>query len=450
MNDRRETLKQLASMLCVGALPALASCGGGNQGEPSAAQLESALSSGRPSTLALPASVGAPHVLVVGGGMGGATLAKYLRMWSDGAIAVTLIDRDATYTASMLSSLVLTGQRALSAGTVSRAALASRYGVKLVTGEVNRIDAGSRQVTLANGTTLRGDRLVLAPGLQFDRLPGLESDAAFQANPHAWVAGPQTTALAAQLRAMRAGGSFVLTIPPAPYRCPPGPYERASLVADWLKRNKPGAKVIVLDANPAIVAERASFTRAFTVTHAGVIEYVPNAVVQSIDAASKTVHTTLGSFRADVLNPIAPQRAPKWLADAGLVNVAGRWAGVNVLSYESSAAGASGVHVIGDACGTTQPKSGHIANQEAKVCADAIIRALRGAPPDAGPMTSSACFSTITMSTASWLHASFAYDPTTRTMKGVPDSLAEAASDNGDNFQDMYKWFGTIMKDSFA
>ena len=249
---------------------------------------------------------------------------------------------------------------------------------------------------------------------------------------------------------MRAGGSFVLTIPPAPYRCPPGPYERASLVADWLKRNKPGAKVIVLDANPAIVAERASFTRAFTVTHAGVIEYVPNAVVQSIDAASKTVHTTLGSFRADVLNPIAPQRAPKWLADAGLVNVAGRWAGVNVLSYESSAAGASGVHVIGDACGTTQPKSGHIANQEAKVCADAIIRALRGAPPDAGPMTSSACFSTITMSTASWLHASFAYDPTTRTMKGVPDSLAEAASDNGDNFEDMYKWFGTIMKDSFA
>ena len=437
MNERRIILKQLASVLCVGALPALALA-------------DERQSSGSPQRPLPPAPAGAPHVLVVGGGMGGATLSKYLRMWSGGEIAVSLVDRDAAYTTCMLSSLVLTGQRTLSAGTVSRAVLSSGYGVKLVTGAVTGIDAANHQVTLADGTTLRGDRLVLAPGLEFDRLPGLESNAAFDANPHAWVAGPQTTALAAQLRAMRAGGTFVLTIPPVPYRCPPGPYERASLVADWLKRNKPGNKVIVLDANPAIVAERASFTRAFTVTHAGVIDYVPNAVVQSIDAPSKTVHTTLGSFRADVLNPIPPQRAPKLLADAGLVNFAGRWAGVNVLNYESTVAVASGVHVIGDACGTTQPKSGHIANQEAKVCADAIIRALRGSPPDQGPMTSSACFSTITMSTASWLHASFVYDPGTKTMQIVPASAAEAASADGDNFKDMLKWFDGIMKDSFA
>jgi sulfide dehydrogenase [flavocytochrome c] flavoprotein chain len=334
---------------------------------------------------------------------------------------------------------------------LSRDALASRWGVKLVTGEVTAIDAGARQVRLADGTTLGADRLVLAPGLDFDRYPGLESDAAFEANPHAWKAGAQTTTLAAQLRAMRTGGTFVLTVPPVPYRCPPCPYERASLVADWLKRNKPGSKVIVLDANPAIVAERGTFERAFNVTHAGVVTYVPNAKVQSIDAASKTVLTDMGSFKADVLNPIPPQRATKLLADAGLVNFGGgRWAGVNVLSYASTVAGLAGVHVIGDSSGSTQPKSGHIANQEAKVCADAIIRQLRGLPLDTDPMTSSACFSTVTMSTASWLNASFAYDPATQTMQAVAASFGEAASASSDNFEDMIKWFGAIMRDTFA
>jgi len=451
MNNRRVLMKKMAAAVSVGSLPWLSACGGGG-GEAVAAEVESEASRSPASPPAATPSAppGAAQVLIVGAGMGGATLAKYLRLWSNGAVAVTLVDRDPAYTACILSSLVLTAQRTLAQLTLSRAALASQWGVRLVTGEVRSVDAATRSVTLADGSVLRGDRLVLAPGLDFDRYPGLESDAAFEANPHAWKAGPQTTALAAQLRAMRAGGNFVLTVPPAPYRCPPGPYERASLVADWLKRNKPGSKVIVLDANPAIVAERGTFTRAFTSTHAGVIEYVPNAVVQAVDAASKTVSTTLGSFRADVLNAIPPQRAPRLLADAGLVNVAGRWAGVDVLSYESTVAGVAGVHVIGDACGTTQPKSGHIANQEAKVCADAILRALRGSAPDPAPMTSSACYSTVTMRTASWLNASFAYDPATRTMQPVAASFGEAASDDGDNFEDMLKWFGAIMKDTFA
>jgi NADH dehydrogenase FAD-containing subunit len=239
-----------------------------------------------------------------------------------------------------------------------------------------------------------------------------------------------------------------MTVPPAPYRCPPGPYERACVVADWLRRNRPGSKVIVLDANPAITAERESFTRAFEVTHAGVIEYVPNAPVTFVDTASRTVHTPLGAFRGDAVNVIPVNVGPALLADLGVANAARGFAGVDVLGYESTAV--AGIHVIGDAAATTQPKAGHIGNQEGKVCADAILRQLGGGAPDPSPVTNSSCYSPITMSTASFLTAVFAYDPASRTMQVVPGASGEARAPSQDHYEDMFVWFRTLMRDTFA
>jgi len=248
---------------------------------------------------------------------------------------------------------------------------------------------------------------------------------------------------------MPAGGLFIMTIPPKPYRCPPGPYERACVVADYLKRTKPGSKVIILDANPGIVAEAETFTKAFTQTHAGVIEYHPNVALLAVDSNQRIAKTNIGDFKADVLNVIAPQKAGGIVTSAGLTTD-GRWAPVNPLNYESTIPGMSGIHIIGDSQGTGQPKSGHIANAEAKVCADAILRAFAGEAPDPAPMTNSACYSPITANTASWLTAVYAYNPATKTMDLVPASFGEAASPTKDNYEDMFDWAANLFADTFA
>jgi len=268
---------------------------------------------------------------------------------------------------------------------------------------------------------------------------------------HAWQAGPQTATLRNQLVAMPRGGTFVMTIPPSPYRCPPGPYERACVVADWLKRNKPGSKVIVLDANASVQAERHTFETAFAGLFAGVISYVPNAPVTSIDATQSRimVYTPMGGFPGDVVNAIPPHRAGKVVLDSGLANVSGgRWAGVDAASFESTAA--AGVHVIGDACSAGVPKAGHIGNQEGKTAADAILRAFRGLPPDTDLVLNSACYSPITASTASWLTAVYRYDAATRGYQMVGTAPSEAPRPTSDNFSEMNRWFGTLMRETFA
>lgn len=385
------------------------------------------------------------RVVIIGGGMGGTTAAKFLRLWGGSGLTITLVERRAQYTSNIMSNGVLTGQETLAALKYDYQRLRTTYGVTVLTDTASAIDPDARKVTLASGKKLTYDRLIMAPGLAFDTLPGLKSGDYSTLFPHAWSAGAQTTLLRQQLRAMRAGRNVVMTIPPAPYRCPPGPYERACLVADWLKKNKPGSKVVVLDANPKILAEPVNFTRAFNEIHAGVIRYVPNAVIDHIDRAAKKIYTSAGTFSGAVLNPIPPHRAPAIARSAGVVNVDGRWAGVDVLTYESTAV--AGIHVLGDAIGTTMPKSGHMANAQAKVAADAVIRSLQGLSPDPAPATSSACFSPVTMSTASWLTAVFQYDATTRTM--VPSASAEAPGISSRNYRDMSRWFSGLMADTF-
>jgi sulfide dehydrogenase [flavocytochrome c] flavoprotein chain len=388
------------------------------------------------------------RVVVIGGGMAGATVAKYLRLWGGTGVSVTLVERDSAYTSNILSNLVLNGQRTLTSLQYGYSNLATRYGIRMVKGDVIAIDAVGHSVVLADGSKLPYDRLVIAPGVEFDIYPGLETAAAQAKVPHAWKAGVQTTQLRNMLVNMKAGETFVMTIPAKPYRCPPGPYERACVVADWLKKNRAGSKVIVLDANSGITAEPLAFTNAFDVVHKGVVEYHPGVTINSIDASTMTLNTNLGNLKAKVINAIPPHKAGKVVINNNLANIGGRWAGVDVLTYQSTAA--PGIHVIGDASATTQPKAGHIANQEAKICADAIVRLLAGRSPDPSPITNSACYSPITADTASWLTAVFAFDPVSGTMQPVPGAAGEAAARSKDNYEEMFKWFNTLMEDSFA
>lgn len=424
----------------------LAACGGGADTPADLADArDDALGRTSSSTLAAPTAT-APKVVVIGGGMAGATVAKYLRLWG-GNIDVTLVERNPKYLSCIMSSLVLTGQRGMDSLTFGYDTLRSRYGIKTVFEEVISLDPVGLKVVLQSGTTLKADRIVVAPGIAFDDVPGLSANP--DAMPHAWKAGPQTTLLAQQLAAMPAGGTAILTIPKTPYRCPPGPYERACLIADWLKLKKPGSKLLVLDANPDYVTERDNFSAAFTGLHQSVVSYVPNAEVTAVDTATRTLYTPMGTFRGDVVNLIPRQRAGALIAQAGLNNATeGRFAAVDVLSYAHTQY--PNVHVIGDSSATTQPKAGHIANQEAKVCADAIVRLFAGGQPDPAPVTNSACFSTITMTQASWLQAVFQYDPVKRQMVAMPAASGASLGWNGDHFEDMGTWFQALMGDSFA
>lgn len=392
-----------------------------------------------------PTTTAKARVIVIGGGMAGATAAKYLRLWGD-AVEVTLIDRSATYTSCIMSSLVLTGQRTLPSLAFDYDTLRTKYGVKTVFAEVTSVDPVAARVTLASGAVLEADRIIMAPGIEFDAVPGLTDP---NAMPHAWKAGPQTALLAQQLAAMPASGVVVLSIPKAPYRCPPGPYERACLLADWIAQRKPQGKLIVLDANPDFVTETDNFTRAFFDLHGRVIEYRTSVVIDSVDTASKTLFTNGGAVRGDVVNLIPTQRAGALAQATGLTNATGgRFAAVNVLDYASTAA--PRVHVLGDSSATTQPKAGHIANQEAKVCADALARIFAGGSPDPAPVTNSACFSTITMTQASWLHALFQYEPLGAVMQPVTAASGASSGWSADNFKDMGTWFQALMADSFA
>ncbi len=368
------------------------------------------------SLAALPRAVSAqsvaPRVVVIGGGFGGATVAKYLRMWG-GNVDVTLVDPNAAHTSCVLSNLVVTGALSMTRITLGYTALAANHGVHILKGSAREIDPAGGVVTIATATgdvELDYDHLVLAPGIDFTPAPGIWNPTL---TPHAWQAGPQTTLLKNQLAGMRSRDTFVMTVPKSPYRCPPGPYERACVVADYLKRKgRTGAKVIVLDANTGIQAEPEAFTQAFNVTHKGWIEYVPNATVQSVDSNTRSIVTSARTVRnARVLNYIPNQKAGGIAATLG-VNAAG-FVPVSPLTY--AVASYPDIHVIGDSCAVPAsdnkavPKSAHMANSEAKVCADAILRALRGEQPDTNIATSSACYSPITSKSASWLSTNFIY-----------------------------------------
>ena len=384
-------------------------------------------------------------MVVIGGGFAGATVAKYLRMWSDQTVDVTLVDRNASHTSCVMSNLVLNRRLRLNELELSYDSLRGFYGVKVMQDTATGIMADGKGVELEDHGTLACDRLVIATGIEFDAPEGTD----FQKTPHAWIAGPQTTLLANQINAMPDRGSFVMTIPKSPYRCPPGPYERACLVADILQR-RGGGTVTVLDANAGIQAEVHTFSKAFFDLYPDTIDYQTNVVVEGVDAAARAVTTRSGEVGGDVVNIIAPQRALGFVRDSGLTG-GGDWAGVDPLTYASTESGFETVHIIGDSQGSNQPKSAHMANSQAKVCADAILRSLAGLPTDSverveNITTNSACYSPITYDEASWLTANYAFN----AGAGVMEKVAGGEADhwNRDNYEEMFAWASNLFTDS--
>lgn len=470
--SRRKMLLMAAAAMSTGIIPILGHTDDDSHGDYDS---DGKYASGNSTTFTLANTGLTGNIIVIGGGMAGITAAKYLRLWGGAGINVTLVEPSLNYISNIMSNLVLNNSRTLSSLAYGYTSVATKYGVVVKQASVQSINTTAKSVSLSDGTTLAFDRLVVAPGVEFmDGVNGYglsQSDYAHK-TPHAWQAGPQTDLLRTQLAAMPSNGTFVMTIPKAPYRCPPGPYERACLVADFLKNYKGSAsKVIVLDENASIQAEVDNFTYAFNTIHRGVVDYRPGVTSIQINPDTKVVTYAdqLGSsltINANVVNPIPPHRAAGssaggWLANAGLNNSLsngspdGRWCVVNVLNYESTAV--AGVHVIGDAASCGLPKAGHVANQEAKICADAIIRTLAGEQPESAPVANSACYSPITASTASWLTAVYQYDAATRKMViaangGVTAGAkaTEASSITNANFQQMNTWFNTLMGDSFA
>ncbi len=338
-------------------------------------------------------------VVVIGGGYGGATAAKYIRLLSNQQIDVTLVEPDKQFISCPLSNLVVGGSRQLDEISRSYATLSRHHGITVAHDWASAIDPVAKTVQLAGGTTLKYDKLVLSPGIDFnfasiDGMAGAHRDGKIL---HAWKAGAETVALRRQLEDMPDGGVYAITIPEAPFRCPPGPYERACQVAWYFKHFKPKSKVLLLDANQDVVSKPALFKKAWEDRYRGIIEYRGQHKAIAVSADEGLVKFDVQSdVRADVINALPAMRASKIAVQTGLANMAnGRWCGVNYRTFESAVA--KDIFVIGDAIQVAQlmPKSGHMANNHAKVAAAAIVAQLSGIEPNPQPMLTNTCYSFI-------------------------------------------------------
>ncbi len=373
------------------------------------------------------------HVVVIGGGYGGATAAKYIRMWSNGGIDVTLVERNPAFVSCPISNLVLAGEKTLADITTGYDGL-KKHGVRVVQGEAVAVDPAKRTVKLASGQELSYDRLVVSPGIDFmfDSVPGLTPELSETRILHAWKAGPQTVALRKQLEDMKDGGVYALAIPKSPYRCPPGPYERACMVAHYFKAKKPKSKVLILDANEDVQSKKGLFMKAWGEHYKGIVEYRPNHVISGLDANTKTLKFEFAdAVRADVLNVVPGQTSGGIAKAAGLITANNRWCGVDWRTMESLAQ--KNIHVLGDSTlsAPAMPKSGHMTTQHAKIAAGAIVALMAGeAAPD--PMViANTCYSFVTGNSVVHVASVHSYDAKDKTFKAVPGSggLSPAANE---------------------
>jgi NADPH-dependent 2,4-dienoyl-CoA reductase/sulfur reductase-like enzyme len=423
--QRRDFLKVVGALSGTTALAGCATMGGGSGG----------------------------RVVVVGAGYGGATAAKYIRMWSDGRVDVTVVEPNADFVSCPLSNLVLGGSKQIADVTVSYDNLVKRHGVKMVRDTASAVDADRRVVKLSGGGELAYDRLILAPGIDFmwDRVPGLDSAAAQERILHSWKAGPQTVALRRQLEAMPDGGVYAIAIPVAPYRCPPGPYERACQVAWYFKRAKPKSKVLILDGNGDVTSKGALFKRAWAEEYKGMVEYRPNHVLTGVDAATATAKFEVQEpVRAAVLNVLPPQRAGAIARAAGVVTANDRWCDVDFLTFESVKV--KNVHVLGDSvqAATGMPKSGHMANQHAKVCAAAVVALLGGQAPNPTPVLTNTCYSFITDLDTVHVCSVHQYDAEKKTFLPVQGAGGVSAAMSRIEGAYAFAWANNIWADSLA
>ena len=320
----------------------------------------------------------ARRVVVLGGGYGGAIAAKYVRML-DKSIEVVLIEKNKQFISCPFSNFYIAGlMNDMSALTIGYDKLAANHGIKMLFAEATAIDPAAKKVITSEGAVTY-DRLIVSPGIDFrnEEVEGYTADTA-NIIPHAWKAGAQSTLLRNQLQAMPDGGKVVISMPLAPFRCPPGPYERATLIALYLKKHKPKSKLILLDANADIVAKKPLFMKAWNNYYKGILEYMPGKKVTAVDAAKKTLLVEgIEEFKGDVVNFIPAQRAAAIAGKAGLIGEDKKWCPVNMTTFESTLQ--KNIHVIGDsAIAGAMPKSGYSANSQAKVCAINIVALMNG------------------------------------------------------------------------
>ncbi|WP_101048537.1 NAD(P)/FAD-dependent oxidoreductase [Macromonas nakdongensis] len=401
------------------------------------------------------ASVGGsgPHVVVVGGGYGGATAAKYLRLFSEGKVRVTLIEPNPAFISCPISNLVIQGSKTLADITTPYDGLEKNHGVKIVRDMVASIDPEKRSVKLASGADLAYDRLIVSPGIDFmwNTLPGMAKPGAQDKVLHAWKAGAQTVALRKQLEAMPDGGVYALSIPLAPYRCPPGPYERACMVANYFKKAKPKSKVVIFDANDDIQSKKGLFMKAWKEHYDGMIEYRPKHKVVDVDAATNTLKFEFNDdFKAGVANVVPDMRAGEIAVKTGLATANGRWCEVDFLTFESKAH--KHIHVLGDAIqiAPAMPKSGHMANQHGKTCAAAVVSLLMGQEPPALPIYANTCYSFVTDEDVVHVSSVHRYDAEKKTMLTVPGSGGVSAAASELEGRYALAWAKNIWADTLA
>jgi sulfide dehydrogenase [flavocytochrome c] flavoprotein chain len=362
------------------------------------------------------AQASGPRVVVIGGGFAGASCARALRQ-ADPKIAVALVEPNPTFTACPFSNSVIVGMRELSAQQFTYEHVAAD-GITIARTSATAVDAQAKSVTLADGAKLAYDRLVLAPGIdiRWGALAGYDEAASAQM-PHAWRAGDQTLLLRRQLEAMDDGGLVVISAPANPFRCPPGPYERASLIAHFLKTKKPKSKLLVLDAKDAFSKQRL-FQAAWAELYPGLLEWVPlskGGNVTSVDAATRTLVTDFGKHQAKVANVIPPQKAGRIAEAAGVADRSG-WCPIDPVTFESKLQ--AGIHVIGDAAiAGAMPKSAFAANSQAKVCAAAVATLVAGGTPSS-PKLINTCYSLVAPDYG--ISIAGVYQPTNGQLADVP------------------------------
>ena len=390
------------------------------------------------------------RVVVVGGGFGGATCARFIRR-IDPRIAVTLVEASPTFTACPFSNLIIIGLRELKAQEFGYDKLAAdQVGVQI--SPATAIDAQGRSVTLGNGTRLPYDRLVLSPGIdiRWDGLPGY-TEAAAERMPHAWKAGEQTLLLRRQLEAMEDGGTVVISAPANPFRCPPGPYERASLIAYYLKTKKPKSKLILLDAKDAFSKQRL-FQDAWKALYPN-LEWVSLSTggkVTSVDVGAMTLVTDFARYKADVANVIPPQKAARIAEIAGAADRSG-WCPIDPATFESKLQ--PNIHVIGDASiAGAMPKSAFTANAQAKVCAAAVAKLVAGGKPD-DPKLINTCYSLVAPDYG--ISVAGVYRPADGQIKDVEGSggvspINAPASTRALEATFAHGWFSTITQEVFG
>jgi sulfite dehydrogenase len=335
--------------------------------------------------------------------------------------------------------------------TFSYEGLRSR-GIRVIRDTAIAIDAEKRQVSLAGGQTLPYDRAVVSPGVEFmfDQIPGLKSADAQSRILHAWKAGAQTVALRKQLESMRDGGVYALQIPMAPYRCPPGPYERVCQVADYFKKAKPKSKILVVDSNPDITSKKGLFLAAWNGSYKGMIEYRPNSEIADVDVKGMTVKLQFDDVKADVINVVPAQRAADIAVRSGLITANNRWCGVDWTTCESTAV--KGVHILGDAtlAAPAMPKSGSMANQHAKVCAAGVISLLKGQPVNTDTMMMNTCYSFVSGDSAMHVASVHRYDPAQKTLVPVKGSGGVSAAASTAEGAYAWGWARNIWAEALA